>query len=333
MSDCKLLSEGLLADRDEESEMRLRAELDQDRPYEAFQFAQSYLARKFSPKTATLVKDRLLSFLDVFVRAECAEQGAHLLVWYLDQDTYLAALNTQEKQKFMKGIGIIIANGNIKQSGSFAEIVSSTVMKFLLSVKSNAQQDEVTERDETKSLSMVIGEALCKVRNWERASNIFCVCDIEKYGNSIHKWAECGPKNEYPLHFTRATLGLLNKKRLSAASAFLQYSNIYMVDYKASYSTKDICMQNNLSSYHFSVILTEMLSLGSKISPKEKRDIYSLLLKKYKPVLEHPDPQLMVMVENICTLYHLRTPAAAQPTLGGGRNMFTPALKRHFSSK
>jgi hypothetical protein len=313
-----------------EFEAKVAAQLLENRPYDTFQFAQGFLARRFSPATAGAVRDLLLAAVRLFAQLNFALQGGHLLMWYLDQDAYWKDLSKESLSGFMDTIAAMLDEGEASQSGVLAEVVHEKMMQLIQTDMRKGAGGQVGEAAAARAV-LSLGDALCRVGKWEQSVPLFVNAkDMQKVALALHQWAQAGPRNEYPLYFTRMVLTLLSKKRLADATALIQNAAGYLKDFESQAPAQKTQFQCSISAYHFSVMLCDLLGMASSISAKEKIDIYALLHKKYKPVLEYPDAQLLGLSDKVSATYGLQRVLAAAKNAppGGGGGLFEKMLRK-----
>lgn len=317
-------------DNGRDFEAKLNQELALGRPYEAFQFAQSYLARKFSPRTAVLVNHRLMKAVSIFMKMQFASQAGHLLVWYLDQQAYVDALKESDISSFMTSLCSILQDTNSFDSGTLAGIISGSILK---AVTGDHAPGRAISPVIVSATVHALGDALGRAGAWEQASKLFARCqDMRKLSTALHEWAIGGPKTEYPLYFARIALTLLCNKRVQDATNLVQCSEELVNHFEASLSPESTASLSNVAVWHFCVILTELIGVCSGLSVKEKVDIYTLLHKKYFSALKSPDPTLADMADKISSSYNLDKVATARPLAAGGGGL-AESLKRNLRSK
>ena len=318
-------------DRDSEFEAKLASQLAAGKPYEAFQFAESYLARKYSANRALQVLHRLLQAIAVFMAHRAAAQGAHLLVWYLSHLSYVAALDRRGRSTLLGTVSDLIEKGDAGLSGEFADLSASSLVQLIVAEAKKGEAEGVDAKVSSRAL-LALGDALGRIYKWEKAVDLFLKeADMQRVAVALHHWAEGGPVLEYPLYFSRVLLTLLCGRRLADAATFVQCSNEFLEKYEENKKSELSIDGSNIAVWHFSVIVSELVGLGSSVSIKEKVDIYAMLIKKYHPALKSGDPELVLLADKICTGYKLNQQAAVAK--GGTGNSFGAMFKKNLAGK
>lgn len=318
-------------DRDSEFELKLSSQLAAGKPYEAFQFAESYLARKYSSDRALLVRNRLLQAIDVFLARRAAAQAAHLLTWYLSQQSYVTTLDHSDRSTLLVAVSDLLEKGDAELSGEFADISSSSVVQFIVEEAKKGEGKEVGAAAGSRAV-LALGDALGRVNKWEQAADLFIKeKDMLKLATALHHRAEQGPTLEYPLYFSRVLLVLLSTRRTADAANFVQSSNGFLEEYTKSKSSELSVSGSNIAVWHFSVMLSELVGLGPSVSIKEKVDIYAMLIKKYRSALKNGDPELVLLADKICAGYKLNQQTVVAK--GNAGNSFGSMFKKNLAGK
>lgn len=319
------MSEQHLIDTDFEA--KLAQELDSGRPYEAFQFAQSYLARKFSPSTSLFVLNRMVSAVDIFMKMGCGAQAGYLLVWFLDQKIYLAELSSPALSVLMGSIRSTLRSNDPEQSGTFADIVFMKIVDF---IESRAHECGTSASEVICGL----GEALGRVGRWEQATYLLSRDhDMQKLSFALHNWASLAYKSEYPLFFARMVLTFLNSKRQEDAASLVRHSQELIDEYMCSASKEKRDCASSIAVWNFSSILCDIVGLGTSLSVKEKADTYALLRKKYKYSIQHPDPTLATLADKIAIAYKLNRVSATNKAVAPQGGGLASMIKKNLRSK
>lgn len=310
--------------RDAEFDKKLKAELQQQRCYEAFQFSQSYIARKFTPDLATILMKRCLDALLLFIEYGDPANGGNLLCWFLEQSTYLKAVDNHQAAIFLSDISGILNEVESPSAGVLADIISTKILTFVASRVTDGELD-VTSPFGRNAVRLMesLGDAFAKAGTWERASDMYIRASVmPKLASSLHGWGMLGLQSEYPLFFARAALTLLSKKKQYLAAELVKCSELYlssMVDLSSSLGPA-------MATWHFSTMLTDLVGVVHTISFKERRNLYGLLIKKYESFLRRPDPRLYELAQTVSHQYGLNNPQAKSSD-------FVPKMRRNVSTK
>jgi hypothetical protein len=306
-------------------ESRIRVDLERECPYDAQQFAQSYLARKFPAGSGYDVFVKFALAIDIILAFGYGSDAATLFNWF--QNRYMTKYSDDDIASALEGICLQLRKSKPDCAGQFASLIYSEVISFIMSRESVGNKVYL---DSVAQIKSTLAEALLGAQLYQPAVSIFLRCDdIISVVETLNNWAAAGSDAEYPLYFARATVKLLCDNRRISASQLVKLSERHIDQYCRIHGKQSAAL--SLAVWHFSVILCDLINLATKVaSIEEKAAIYRHVSRRYLGIVNKVDPDLVSSISEIERVYKLGVQQFQGILPGRG---VAPLLRRGASSR
>jgi hypothetical protein len=282
-------------------EEKIVSEVQGGHPYEAFQLAMSFVARK--RKTFGKSKTSALVFhaCKILLQHNASSEAGSLLAWFIEDgagdDFYfkleeheLTGNNYCDSQRLIE----LLASFPYTATFHLVEKIYGPIHKLALK-KRISKTGSLAERLNALELTWInIFEAN---KSWPIAYRALVrVGDMDRAARVLNSWALEGYSGEHALFFARAVLQLLADGHLARSEELIKKATAYIAD------SDDIAPTDPRSAYlalwHFAVILSNLASMEPR--PKvDKVKIYGLLCGRYSNLIQRIDPKLILLFEKI----------------------------------
>jgi hypothetical protein len=282
-------------------EEKISAEVQGGHPYEAFQLAMSFVARK--RKTFGKSKTSALVFhaCKILLQHNASSDAVSLLAWFIEdgagedyffklEEGDLSGDNYCDSQRLIE----LLASFPYTTTFQLVEKIYGPIHKLALK-KRVGKSGSLADRLHTLELTWInIFEAN---KSWHVAYKALVrIGDMDRAARVLNSWAQEGYTSEHPLFFARAVLQLLSDGQLAKAEELIKKSAAYVNDSDDVAPTDPRAAY--LALYHFSVILSNLASMEPK--PRvDKLKIYGLLTSRYSALIQKIDPKLILLFEKI----------------------------------
>ena len=312
-----------ISDATSQLDAKMILELENNHPYEALQYVQSYVARKkklLGPNNTSLIVFHGASRL---VKANASSSAGTLLKWYIEDGagvdfTFQIDGNNNNDNNFSDLKRLIDLIEPISSLEAFP-IIDSIYSPLHLLVVHDQKHNSTSIKSSSSSLLLHRLEELCakifldshkyyhSFKSYIRLSNYVLASTV------LLNWSMTGYITEKPLFFGRGILYLLSEGKIEAASSVLKHSTPHLADNISSTNASDSepggADSTAYAVWHVSTIVTELTMMP--VMPRvDKHKLFSILYDLYAPVLSHIDSKLVDMLNRIGEQLFQFTPPA-----------------------
>jgi hypothetical protein len=272
---------------------KLRQELDENHPYEAMLYVQTFVARKRRHMTPIDSCKLIFKGIQILIDNHEEQYAGTLFDWMLTQNL----IDLQNlREIFDLTIGLIsTSSSSQKNISEFVNCIFNPLFEYLESNKS------LTALEKTKylyELNQKCGEIFEVTKRWQEAKNSYLsIGDISSVVRVTHLWAEDGYPSEYPLFFARVYLSLLANKLVPQAAAFFRAATDEYLD-SYEFTLQLDSPQSSPSSYsiwQMCILLNDLLGLIDTPSVVTKIDpakLFGIILLRFESLLKYFDRSL-----------------------------------------
>lgn len=300
---------------DEDLEEKLSRALREGRPYDASQYAQSFLARKRAgsvlagPASLTHCLFAVRRFLSLGFPSE----GGDLVRWAVANRYFEEGLDADHVADGLAQLAGILSEAKAEAAGQLAKCAARDLLE-VMNRRGRSPAEAALLREPVRALRGALAEALGSVGSWRDAVDVLQPGDdMVSLSRALLGHAEQGARCELPLFFARAVLELVGDGRLDSADALLAEAEGIVEARQTNRNSMTIAV------WHYVVILVDLLVRGKALTMKERKSVYRLLSEKYHTIVQDVDPKLADLAASVAEEQGLASPtASAHPFSGGG---------------
>jgi hypothetical protein len=304
-------------------EEKVKQELNEEHVYEAFQYIQSFIARKKrvlgqkGTSQAVFLGANLLTANYKLIKSKTAAAGSTdqkilttlgsttgaLLNWFIEDgagsDYYFHLFpDAPNGNNYcdIENIYNFLSSLETNIAGPIVDTIYNPL--HVVIAKTKVKKHSHLARRINK-LEILFATIFFANKRWLNAFKCYNrLQDAEKMTQVLNQWSQEGYVTEKPLFFARGVLQLLSENKLSLANDLLHNSVPLLEDNITVGKKAGGPMSVSLAVWHLATILTDLANFPPQ-QRVDKSKLFGLLLKRYGPFLAQLDSNLFGLLKKI----------------------------------
>ena len=319
-----------ISDATSQLDAKMTLELENNHPYEALQYVQSYVARKkklLGPNNTSLIVFHGASRL---VMTKASSSAGTLLKWYIEDGAgidFTFQIDSNNDNNFSDLKRLIDLLEPLSSLEAFPIVDSIYSPLHLLVVHHQKHNNNTSIKSSSLQQLHRLEELCAKIfldshKYYHSFKSYIRLSNYELASTVLLNWSMTGYATEKPLFFGRGILYLLSEGKIEAAGSVLKHSTPHLADNisstSASVSEPGGADSTAYAVWHVSTIVTELTMMP--VMPRvDKHKLFSILYDLYEPVLSHIDSKLVDMLNRIGEqLFQFTPPANSSSSANNG---------------
>lgn len=303
-------------------EDKVREYLQNNQPYEALQYVQSFVARKKKGMGQNITSKVVFHGAQKLVENGGGSSAGVLIKWFID-----GGAGAEHSFKVIEGNATLVDYCDVQrlldlmspltseQCAPVADVIYSPLHLMVAKAKlgKNPSSPLAKRLDQFEE---ICAKAFLASEKWLPAFKAFVRLNQMELANDVLlKWSAKGYETEKPMFFARALIYLLAEAKVTQANTLLSHAVSHVADNIAADSEGGGPSSAPLAIWHVATILTDLANFPPNLPRVDKTKLFGLLYNRYLPLLMEIDTitaELFLKAGEV-TFNFKPTPAAGAP--------------------